>query len=1092
MQLNLNAGVLSNSGNNTALYQVDRESKVPQGQPISLSAGGGMKLIGPDTPPNGSGFQLIHSNTGDKLKSWEFDWTSDPNPGFFKLFSCVGFGEDSANLDYLLNPDPQDPVDGVRNTARCLVTCVAREIVVNTPPNASGTIVEATEDDEPFRFNACPFDDPGDDPSVDSIRIISPTVPSNGFERVNNTDCDFRYTVPEQFNSLGEGESETVRVDYIIQDDFGGTASSSARININGVNDLPTGMDINIFLNEPGVEETLSSEELSLSDPDTNDRVYVVSYDDLPGDFAPTLPQNGAVVIDSETNQISYNHNSESDVYIDEFTFYIADRPPTTADFARYIVGPYTARVAVNVPNVNDPPRFRSQPSTSAIEGEEYAYDLDMYDAEDPTGAGLTYALTGQPDGMTISASGEIRWTPPQTSMFDFEYGPITVTARDQGGDNQGPQQSEQTFSIIVSPPDQDNDRVADYDDNCPALSNPGQDDYDGDDIGDLCDEDGDNDGIYDVAEIFNQLNPYEPNDASQDKDGDGLSNLEEFLTCLANQDLDCQAISIDSVGPVISAENIEIVSTGLFTPVDLTATAVDSGQPVGVVSDAASLFRPGRHLVNWNATDLAGNTSTQVQRLDILPIVSLGGGQVAAEGTTVSFSVSMNGVSPDPDAPVQVNYTVGGTASEDDHTLQAGTVEIAPGQASAEVTFEVIMDNAAEDNETVVVDITSLQGKAVLSNERSYTVMITDNNVAPVGQIAITQGGLNLGRYAYKDRGQCIDVMANVTDANGDTLQFDWSSSDQLLIQSPCQGAPASNNSLSIDATNIAAGFYRLEALVSDGQNEIKLTSILVVEDTTPVLGNTDSDNDDIPDSTEGIEDSDGDGTPDYLDPVDAVAFQPLRVSATEESRLTLVQSSNGVALLVGDAAILAGLQGTIITSQQLFSVTDTAADPDYDLVGDLFDLRLRGLTDANPSASIVLPLKVSVPPNAILRTATPDGWNTFSSSSSEVIRTAQRIDGACPALGSSQYSDGLQVYAECLEVSIQDAGANDADQSKNGAVSLTLSLAVEKTDTTTTRPEPPTAPEGGSGAMSIWWLVIPIMLGVYRRYFKGKFYEM
>jgi arylsulfate sulfotransferase len=87
-------------------------------------------------------------------------------------------------------------------------------------------------------------------------------------------------------------------------------------------------------------------------------------------------------------------------------------------------------------------------------------------------------------------------------------------------------------------PLDTDADGIPDYKDNCKLVPNgpliPGdavgsQLDTDGDSAGDLCDDDDDNDGMTDEYEIENQLNPLDPADASLDKDGDGLSNLEEF-----------------------------------------------------------------------------------------------------------------------------------------------------------------------------------------------------------------------------------------------------------------------------------------------------------------------------------------------------------------------------------------------------------------------------------------------------------------------------------------------------------------------------------------------------------------------------------
>jgi hypothetical protein len=62
-------------------------------------------------------------------------------------------------------------------------------------------------------------------------------------------------------------------------------------------------------------------------------------------------------------------------------------------------------------------------------------------------------------------------------------------------------------FDFAGSAPDSDGDGVPDLIDNCSAVANPTQDDTDGDDCGNLCDADYNNDGIAgfaDLAEFFN------------------------------------------------------------------------------------------------------------------------------------------------------------------------------------------------------------------------------------------------------------------------------------------------------------------------------------------------------------------------------------------------------------------------------------------------------------------------------------------------------------------------------------------------------------------------------------------------------------
>jgi hypothetical protein len=61
------------------------------------------------------------------------------------------------------------------------------------------------------------------------------------------------------------------------------------------------------------------------------------------------------------------------------------------------------------------------------------------------------------------------------------------------------------------------------------ALVNP-FDDYDGDGIPDVFDEDDDNDDMPDWWENLHGLDPFDPSDAGDDPDMDGLTNLDEYL----------------------------------------------------------------------------------------------------------------------------------------------------------------------------------------------------------------------------------------------------------------------------------------------------------------------------------------------------------------------------------------------------------------------------------------------------------------------------------------------------------------------------------------------------------------------------------
>jgi Big-like domain-containing protein/putative Ig domain-containing protein len=174
----------------------------------------------------------------------------------------------------------------------------------------------------------------------------------------------------------------------------------------------------------------------------------------------------------------------------------------TVSDGGENGAAPDTEIFSLSVTPVNDPPSITSSAVTSAIEGIIYSYQLTISDPDDiNNGTDISFALSNTPVGMSVSTTGLITWTPPQTGLFNDATAAITISASDGLEDGASP--ATEVFSISINPPDGDGDLVADYNDNCPVDSNNDQLDTDTDGLGDVCDNDPTGSGLLQTFIVF-------------------------------------------------------------------------------------------------------------------------------------------------------------------------------------------------------------------------------------------------------------------------------------------------------------------------------------------------------------------------------------------------------------------------------------------------------------------------------------------------------------------------------------------------------------------------------------------------------------
>lgn len=788
--------------------------------------------------------------------------------------------------------------------------------------------------------------------------------------------------------------------------------------------------------------------------------------------------------------------------------------------------------LTITVTPVNDSPVITSNVAvTSYIEEDTFSHMVTVTDSDINDVAlnnGLTVSLTQNPVGMSVDTAGNISWTIPRTGIFNDTFD-ITVQIVD--GLEDGVVAVTQDFTLTVSPPDNDaggGDLVPDYSDNCPAVKNgaseDNQADFDNDTVyvlgdvdpsdpltgGDACDTDDDNDGISDTDELLYPgcLDPFNSADATEDCDGDGLDNITEVNDGDPNTTPDA-----DSVGPTVNApSDVTVNATGLLTNVELgIATGNDGNDGESTIFKAAvdlsaadkialaaavtgcqlfsdyetdiGAFRPGTYTVTWATCDSNGNSGQDDQIVNVKPLVSMASGQSVGEGQSVIVAVVLNG-----DAivyPATVNYTLTGTATAtEDHDGVSGVVTFNSNISA--ISFNTLTDGITEGDETIDIVLHSPVNIALGSAKR-HTVTITEANLSPNVALNVSQNvaavDTVLGNNVYKVDG-AVTVDAAAIDGNGDALSYNWSATSSVIRNAV--GTSITSGQLVFDPTVLTDDeLYNVAVTVSDGSLSVSANRLLLVEAAKAALtpgDDTDGDGVDDDDASEGYGDDDADGIPNYLDnsSTPGNAIESHTVDGAGNSILetsVLVETDPGLIIALGETAVAAGVGGVRIGLQDIkdhggaTGSTVTNASTDYTFLSSLLNFVVSGLTDDVVSVNVVVPLSSAIQADTVVRKYNSTGWFDFVEDDLNELRSASGADGTCPQPGSSSYSPDLTPGHLCLQMTIQDGGANDADGARNFVVKDPAGLALEPVEETEEKEK---KAKGRVGSLSLWFILM------------------
>ncbi|MDH5388977.1 MAG: DUF4347 domain-containing protein [Gammaproteobacteria bacterium] len=491
-------------------------------------------------------------------------------------------------------------------------------------------------------------------------------------------------------------------------------------------------------------------------------------------------------------------------------------------------------------------------------------------------------------------------------------------------------------------------------------------------------------------------------------------------------------SISPDSPPVITLPADITINAVGLLSPVSTgLATASDSTDgSLTPTSNATSHYSPGAHTVVWSATDTGGNTATANQTINVTPLVGFSGDQAGREGDTVTFKVILNGEAAT--YPVTLPYTISGTATSiTDHDLIDGSVDILAANVEAVITVNLVNDGVGEGDETLIVTL-GTPVNAVKGTADVHTLVITENNLAPQVTLSADQGSGNTHLIAQAN-GSVI-VTAAVSDSVGDVHSFDWTATDNALVDTD-----VIEGTFSFDPTGLTPGQYTLRVAVDDGTNTSNTDILLDVVATAPVLSAIDTDGDGVDDDIEGFADSDDDGIADYLD--NSGLASNVALEQTGITDRFLMETEPGLTASLGSVAFRAGVNATGVTMSDIeIHANDGAgvtADAGVTYSAGLFDFNVSNLATAGQSVRVVLAQFTAIPVNAVYRKLIAGNWQDFVEDTNNSLASAPGEAGICPPPGDVAYVSGLNEGDWCVQLTIEDGGLNDADGVVNQSIS-------------------------------------------------------
>ncbi|WP_157497889.1 VCBS domain-containing protein [Gilvimarinus chinensis] len=284
--------------------------------------------------------------------------------------------------------------------------------VDDAPVISSATVTVSEDDSNPAASGSLT----ADDPDGDAVLTFNPeTIEGTYGSLTIDANGQWTYSLSDDAQSLGAGETGVDTINVGLSDG----SSTTVTVNVEGINDIPTGEDVTVTIDE---DSSISGVLPAATDVDGNVIAYRLAAGSFTGPGTVRVNTDGSYTYDPGDSFQGLDAGDTAEV---SFQYLVQDNNDGISE-------PITVTIVVT--GVNDAPTSTVIEDQSSDEGASISLNLSSYFNDVDEDNVFTFSATGLPPSLSIdSSTGVISGNLNADAAVDSPYS-VEVTATDSEG----------------------------------------------------------------------------------------------------------------------------------------------------------------------------------------------------------------------------------------------------------------------------------------------------------------------------------------------------------------------------------------------------------------------------------------------------------------------------------------------------------------------------------------------------------------------------------------------------------------------------------------------------------------------------------